>query len=123
MKKFIILLLCTIPFYSFSQVDKIGYSKSQLLNSMSAEPCKSTYNDIWYCVENGSMIVYDLKNDFVSSVMYMDEYSSKAEANIYVNNEINKAKQKYGRPTMKGDEAYWFSGDFRHCWYGIAYQQ
>lgn len=113
MKKLLTLLLLAfvLPFYSFSQNHMIGYSKSQVLNETSAEPCKSTFNDIWYCIDNGNMINYSLKNNLVSSVLYMSKFNSLNEAYNDVKSEILRMESIYGRPTMKGEQAYWFSGD------------
>jgi hypothetical protein len=78
---------------------------------MDGEPCKSTYDEIWYCLENGNFINYSFKNNLVSSVLYMWEFKSKYEADKDVNSEIAKAKIEYGRPEMMGDKAFWFSGN------------
>jgi hypothetical protein len=121
MKKNLLLALLVAPFISFSQIDKIGYSKTQVFNSMNSVPCKNTYDAIWYCGENGSLINYTFKNNLVSSVMYMWEFKSKYEADEDVRNEIAKAKIEYGRPEMKGDQAFWFSGNFLiHISYGYT---
>lgn len=109
MKKYLLLTLVIIPFVSFSQIDKIGYSKTQVVNSMNGNPCKSDYNAIWYCGENGSLIMYEFKNNLVSSVLYMWEFKSKFEADVDVKIEIAKAKIEYGRPDMKGEKAFWFT--------------
>jgi hypothetical protein len=112
MKKYLLLALLVAPFISFSQIDKIGYTKTQVINSTNGDPCKSSYNEIWYCGENGSLINYTFKNNLVSSVLYMWEFNSKYEADQDVRNEIAKAKVDYGRPEMKGDQAFWFTGNY-----------
>ena len=65
MKKYLLLALLVAPFISFSQIDKIGYTKTQVINSTNGDPCKSSYNEIWYCGENGSLINYTFKNNLV----------------------------------------------------------
>tara|TARA_B100001989_G_C24533157_1_gene462805 strand:+ start:100 stop:498 length:399 start_codon:yes stop_codon:yes gene_type:complete len=109
MKKLILLLF--IPLVSFGQIDKIGYSKAQLLNSVDAEPCKSDYNSIWYCGNNGGLVNYGFEYNKVSSVLYMTNFSSKYLAEQDVQKEINRYKGIYGKPTMKGNEAYFFLDD------------
>ncbi len=108
MRKLFCLLILFIPLFSLSQIDKIGYSKTQVANSMEGSPCKSSYNEISYCGENGSLINYSFKNSIVSSVMYMWEFKSKYEADQDVKSEVAKAKNEYGRPEMKGDQAFFF---------------
>ena len=121
MKKIFSLLILIIPLYSFSQIDKIGYSKTQVVNLMNGDPCKTSYNEIWYCGENGSLINYSFKNNIVSSVMYMWEFKSKYEADEDVKSEIAKARIEYGRPDMKGDQAFWFAGNLLiHITYGYT---
>ena len=112
MKKFILAALLLLPFVAFSQMDKIGYSKTQVINSTNGDPCKNTYNGIWYCGENGSLINYTFKNNLVSSVMYMWEFKSKYEADLDVKNEIKKYRNEYGKPEMKGNQAFWFLGNY-----------
>ena len=109
MKKLILLLF--IPLVSFGQIDKIGYSKAQLINSVDAEPCKSDYNSIWYCGDNGGLVNYGFEYNKVNSVLYMTNFSSKYLAEQDVQKEINRYKGIYGKPTMKGNEAYFFIGD------------
>jgi hypothetical protein len=101
-----------IPLILFSQVDKIGYSKTKLINSMQGQPCKSTINSIWYCGENGSYINYEFNDEIVSSVLYMWEFDDKNKADYDVINETEKNSRVYGKPSMKGDDAFWFVGDF-----------
>lgn len=121
MKKYLLIALLLTPFVSFSQLDKIGYTKTQVMSSINVEPCKSSYNDIWYCGENGSLISYRFKNNIVNSVMYMWEFNSKYEADEDVKKEISKAKIEYGRPDMKGDQAFWITENFLiHIFYGYT---
>ena len=112
MKNYLLLALLVAPYITFSQIDKIGYSKTQVVNSINSAPCKNSYDEIWYCGENGSLINYTFKNNLVSSVIYMWEFKSKYEADQDVRNEIAKAKIHYGRPEMKGDQAFFFTGNY-----------
>lgn len=111
MKKYIIILFVFAPFFVFSQVGKIGYTKSELINSFNVSPCKSDFNSIWYCVENGSLLNYDIRNDVVVSELQMSIFPSKEEAEANVRLEIADAQRRYGKPIMKGDQAYWFIGN------------
>jgi hypothetical protein len=106
-----ILSLLLLPSFGIGQIDKIGYSKAQVLNSLSSEPCKSDYNSIWYCGNNGGLVNYGFEYNKVSSVLYMTNFSSKYQAEQDVQKEINRYKDIYGKPTMKGNEAYFFRGD------------
>lgn len=108
MKKYYLVILLLGAFQIFSQNDKIGYSKTQIIDIMDREPCKISDNQFWYCEEDGDFINYTFKNNFVSSVMYMWEYKSKYEADQDVKNEISKAKNIYGRPEIKDNQAFWF---------------
>lgn len=112
MKKYLLLALLLVPFVSFSQIDKIGYSKAKVVNSMKGDPCKSNYNEIWYCGENGILIHYTFKNNFVSDIMYMWEFKSKYEADEDVKVRSQNAKIQYGRPEMKGEQSFWFTGNY-----------
>lgn len=121
MKTYLLLALTLIPVIAFSQIDKIGYTKTQILNSTDGDPCKITDNGIWYCGKNGSLINYTFRNNLVNSVMYMWEFNSKYEADLDVKNEIAKYKITYGRPEMKEDQAFWFSGNLLiHVFYGYT---
>ena len=121
MKLYFLIGFLVLPFFALSQIDKIRYSKLQLINSMNNEPCKSSYDESWYCGENGSLINYKFKNNFVSSVLYMWEFNSKHEADQDVTKEIEKAKITYGRPEMKGNEVFWFKGSLLiHVTYGYT---
>lgn len=42
MKKFILAALLILPFVAFSQMDKIGYSKTQVINSTEHPPIIGT---------------------------------------------------------------------------------
>jgi hypothetical protein len=121
MKKYLFIALLFSPFFLYSQIDKIGYSKTQVVNSINTEPCKTTHDGIWYCDDNGNLINYTFKNNLVSSVMYMREFNSKYEAETDVKSEIAKTKNEYGRPEMKGDQAFWFTGNLLiHISYGYT---
>jgi len=114
MKKIIItciLSLLLLPSFGLSQIDKIGYSKTQVLSSVSGEPCKTDQYSIWYCDENGGLVNYGFEYNKVNSVTYMTNFSSRYQAEQDVKKEINKYKDVYGKPTMKGNEAYFFRGD------------
>ena len=95
----------------FSQVDKMGYTRSDVINSMQGQPCKNSSSTIWYCGENGSFINYEFENDIVVHIFYMWEFRTKYLADVDVKSEIEKNSRVYGRPTMKGEEATWFVGD------------
>lgn len=104
-----ILILLTIK--SFSQIDKIGYSKSEIIN-YDNKPCKTEDNSIWYCGANGGLVNYGFNNnDKVTSVLYMYLFDTKYLAKLDVQSEIEKYTKIYGRPTMKGEDAFWFSGN------------
>jgi hypothetical protein len=111
MKKYLLIILLFIPILGFSQIDKIGFTKSQVLSSMNSAPCKSDDNSMWFCVEDGSRINYSFKYNLVNKVFYMTAFSSQVEAEDNVKNEIAKAIRNYGRPEMKQGHAYWFSGN------------
>ena len=120
-KTYLLLAIVLTPVVAFSQIDKIGYSKAQIINSNNGDPCKTTYDGVWYCGINGSLINYTFKNNLVNSVMYMWEFNSKSEADLDVQKEIAKYKTSYGRPEMKGDQAFWFSGNLLiHIFYGYT---
>jgi hypothetical protein len=104
-----ILLLLTIV--SFAQIDKIGYTKSAIIN-YDSEPCKTDDNSIWYCGDNGGLVNYGFNsNNTVTSVLYMYLFDTKYLAELDVQSEIAKYSKIYGRPTMKGADAFWFSGN------------
>jgi hypothetical protein len=111
MKLLILLLIFFSPLYSFSQIDKIGYSKEQILDSMNSDPCKTSYNQIWYCSENGTLISYSFENNIVRRVLHMWEFKSKYEADEDVRKKVAKMKEINGKPVMKEDQAYWFADD------------
>ena len=111
MKKLLLLSALLIFAFGFGQIDKIGYTKAQVLNSIDTEPCKSSYNSIWYCGDNGGLVNYGFEYNKVKSVLYMTNFSSKYQAEEDVQKEINKYKSLYGKPTMKGNEAFFFQGD------------
>ena len=105
-------ILMLLPLWGVSQIDKIGYSKAQVLNSMDSQPCQSDYNSLWYCKPNGrDFIHYGFEYGKVRSVFYMWEYGSVYQAKQDVRNEIEKYTDVYGRPTIKGNEAYFFVDD------------
>jgi hypothetical protein len=112
MKKYFLIAFLLMQFAALCQIEKMGYSKSQVLNSTNEDPCKSNASEIWYCGTNGSLINYTFKNDVVSSVLLMWEFKTKYEADADVRKAISIAKNTYGRPEMKGDIAYWFKGNF-----------
>jgi hypothetical protein len=112
MKKILLIALLLLPILSFSQIDKIGYSKSKLISSMEGDPCKTDYDGVWYCTDNGTLIKYTFSNDQVSKVFYMWKFNSKYEADADVQSEISKARSQYGKPDMKGEQAFWFVDDF-----------
>lgn len=121
MKPFSVIFFLLFSFLSFGQMDKIGYSKNEVLNSFDVGPCKSSYNMVWYCTENNSFINYTFTNNKVSSVLYMWEFNSKIEADSDVRSETTKYSKIYGKPTMKGDQAFWFVGDYIvMCSYGYT---
>lgn len=112
MKYFIFSLLLILPFVVFSQVDKMGYSKSEIMNSMQGQPCKQdSDNSIWYCDNNGNFQNYTFENDKVIRIFYMWEFYNKALAENNVTKEIEAASKFYGRPSMRGEAAAWFQGD------------
>jgi hypothetical protein len=111
MKRIILLLFIFMPILSYGQIDKIGYSRSRLISSMEGEPCKNDYDGLWYCSDNGSLIKYTFSNNQVSEVLYMWEFRSKYEADADVKSEISKGRSQYGRPEMKGEQAFWFVDD------------
>ena len=111
MKKYIIILFLCTPLFVLSQVGKIGFTKSQLINSFNVSPCKSDFNSIWYCIENGSRLNYSIENDIVRSELQMSIFPSKEEAEANVRLEVADAQRRYGKPIMKGDIAYWFIGN------------
>ena len=119
MKSFSLILFLLFSILSFGQIDKIGFSKIEILNSFDAGPCKSSYNAIWFCTENDGFINYTFTNNKVSSVLYMWAFNSKMEADSDVRNETSKYTRIYGKPTMKGDQAFWFVGNYIvMCSYG-----
>jgi len=119
MKSLNLITFLLLSMLSFGQIDKIGFSKSEILNSFNAAPCKSSYNEVWFCTENDSFINYTFTEDKVSSVLYMWEFNSKMEADSDVRKETTKYTKIYGKPTMKGDQAFWFVGDYLvMCSYG-----
>lgn len=121
MKTYLLLALVLMPVFAFSQIDKIGYSRTQILNSTDGQPCKIADNGFWYCGKNGSLIHYTFRDNLVTSVLYMWEFNSKYEADIDVKTEIAKNKIAYGRPEMKEDQAFWFSGNLLiHIFYGYT---
>jgi hypothetical protein len=105
---FIVAILYTLNCYS--QTDIIGISKNQLLNTIKSNPCKTDYNSVWYCYDNGKMVNYQFMYEKVSIVTTMNEFESEYLARQNVLKEINNYKLTYGKPEMKGDEAYFFSG-------------
>jgi hypothetical protein len=111
MIKYAIFLILFFPIAAFCQTDKLGLSKSDVIKSMQGNPCKSDYNQIWYCGDNGSLINYTFKNNLVSSVLYMWEFKSKYEAESDVKSEVTKTENIYGRPERKGVQSFWFTGD------------
>ena len=111
-KKYIIIILFVFaPFFAFSQVGKIGLTKTELINSFNVSPCKSDFNSIWYCIENGSRLAYAIENDIVRSELQMSIFPSKEEAEANVRLEVADAQRRYGKPIMKGDQANWFIGN------------
>jgi hypothetical protein len=119
MKLLSFIVFLSFSFLSFGQLDKIGFSKIEVLNSFDKAPCKSSYNSVWYCSENGSLINYSFTSEKVSSVLYMWEFNSKMDADLNVRNETSKYTKIYGKPTMKGDQAFWFVGNYLvMCSYG-----
>lgn len=110
MKTIIFLFLILSALISFSQTDIIGISKNQVINSINSEPCKTDYNSIWYCYNNGKLVNYQFMYEKVSAVTTMNEFESEYLARQNVMKEINNNKMTYGKPEMKGDEAYFFSG-------------
>lgn len=119
MKLLSLIIFLSFSILSFGQIDRIGYSKSEILNSFDKAPCKSSYNEVWYCTENDSFINYTFTENKVSSVLYMWEFNSKMEADSDVRKETIKYTRIYGKPTMKGDQAFWFVGDYIvMCSYG-----
>jgi hypothetical protein len=119
MKTLNLIILLLFSNLSFGQIDKIGFSKIEILNSFDAEPCKTSLNSIWYCTESDGLINYTFTNNKVSSVLYMWAFNSKIEADSDVRKEISKYTRIYGKPTMKGDQAFWFVGDYLvMCSYG-----
>ncbi len=110
MKKYIIILFLCTPLFVLSQAGKIGFTKSQLINSFNVSPCKSDFNSIWYCIENGSRLNYSIENDIVRSELQMSIFPTKEEAEANVRLEVADAQRRYGKPIMKGDIAYWFIG-------------
>jgi hypothetical protein len=111
MKKIFLFFFLLLPILAFSQIDKIGYSKSKLVSSMQGDPCKTDYNGVWYCLANGSFVKYTIENDYVTGVFYMWEFSSKYEADADVRLEISKESAQFGKPDMKGDDAFWLVDD------------
>lgn len=111
MKKILLIAFLLLPILSFSQIDKIGYSKSKLISSMDGNPCKTDYDGIWYCTDNGTLIKYTFSNDQVSKVFYMWEFSSKYEADADIRSEISKARSQFGAAVTKDDKTFWFVGD------------
>lgn len=111
MHRFFLSLFLTMMLVSYGQIDKIGYSKTSILNSYNSPPCKKDINAIWYCMENGHLINYTFTDNKVSSVLYMWEFDSKLDADEDVEKEKSKYSAIYGKPTMKGGQAFWFVGD------------
>jgi hypothetical protein len=121
MKLLSLIVFLSFSILSFGQLDKIGFSKIEVLNSFDKAPCKSSYNAVWYCSENGSLINYTFTSEKVSSVLYMWEFNSKIDADLDVRNETSKYTKIYGKPTMKGDQAFWFVGNYIvMCSYGYT---
>ena len=119
MKSLSFIIFLSFSILSFGQIDRIGYSKNEVLNSFDQAHCKSSYNAVWYCTENDSFINYTFTENKVSSVLYMWEFNSKMEADSDVRKETTKYTRIYGKPTMKGDQAFWFVGDYIvMCSYG-----
>jgi hypothetical protein len=56
MKYIFISLLIALYFPTFSQKSQIGITSEQVINSMYVEPCKSSYNELWFCGQNGFMV-------------------------------------------------------------------
>jgi len=113
MKYAILILSFIIPLFVFSQVDKMGYYKSEVMNSMKVQPCKQdSDNSIWFCDNNGNFQHYTFENEKVITVFYMWEFETKALADINVKKEIEATSKIYGRPTMRGEDPAWFVGDF-----------
>ena len=112
MKKTLTLFFITISFFGYAQFEKIGYSKTQLLNSINEQPCRYTNNAIWYCGEYSSSTGYILKNDYVTSFMHIWEFKSKSDADQNVKDLTNMLSNQYGRAQMKEDLAFWFYGGF-----------
>ena len=112
MKKLILNILIILPITLFAQLDKIGFTKNELLNSMQNQPCKASQNEIWFCGNNGSLINYNFTNERVSSVMYMWEFNTIYSAENDVSEEIEKNSKIYGKPTIKDDGAFWFYKDY-----------
>ena len=110
MKKLFLLLF--IPIVCFGQLDKMGYSKAQVLNSHSSEPCKSDYNSILYCEDNGRYLNYGFEYNKVVSVISLTPFSSKYQAEQDVKKKINTFKREYGKPRIKGEKAYFNVGNF-----------
>ncbi len=106
---FVVLILNC--YFSIGQIDKLGFTRSEIINSTDGDPCKSSYDAIWYCGENGSRINYGFEGNTVTSVLYMWEFPSKYEADADVRNEISKYTAEFGRPEMKNGQAFWFVGD------------
>ncbi len=110
MKNIFILSFCILPLFSYSQIDKIGYTKSEVISSMDGEPCRKTYNDLSYCFENGSYLNYTFSGNKVISVLYMWEFPSKYSAELDVKSQIAKNTKEFGSPKMVGNEAFWYIG-------------
>jgi len=104
-----------MPLCAFSQIDKIGYSKEQVMHSINVQPCKISESGLWYCGNKGDLTFYSIKNNLVHSVLNMWEYPSKNDADIAVRKAIEEEKSRIGSPTMKEGNAYWFVGNYLVC--------
>ena len=112
MKNIIFAVAILFPLISLSQTDKIGISKTQIINSINSKPCKTDYNSVWYCLDNGMLVNYEFMYEKVSAVLTMYEFESEYQARQNVATEINKYKMSYGKPEMNGDKAFFFSGNY-----------
>lgn len=113
MRNIYILFLFIDVFYSNAQFEKIGMTNSQLINSISEQPCKNSNNVIWYCSENNSSLGYFIKNNIVSSLMYKNEFNSKDEADKSIIELIQMLNNKYGKGEKTTEDKYvWVYGKF-----------
>ena len=121
MKYIFISLLIALYLPTFSQKSQIGITREQVINSMNVEPCKSSYNELWFCGLNGFMVNYGFDGGQVKSIMSMTEFNSKYLADIDVKNKIIEFTNQYGKPTMKDEKAFWFVGDeLNSLFYGYS---